>query len=170
MMIYAIIQEGTEQPDSPGEARGFYQDEQYHDRRVFAEALADQWWIATSRYGLTRPETVIEPYWTYGPHPDGCSFPDGPVDPERWSRDAWLMLHGESGKWFACDELIILADRDYVELLDRDRPVGSSPLESVRTFQNGTEAPEIRTPWVDLTEPADRREWIRNRLDKAGWL
>lgn len=156
--VYAIIQEGEEQVQKPSEAAYLFSDEGFSARRAFAELFTDRYWIATAEYSLTLPGSVVEPYETSISELEDNSPPE--ITPGSWSRKAWLILHGESAKWLNCDELVVLAGEPYVELL-------GDALDNARDVGFG-DPPEVSTPFVDMNEPEERKDWIDERLTEQG--
>jgi hypothetical protein len=139
MKRYAFVGCGAKKCDGETPARDKYTSDYFREKRRYAEQRCIRWWILSAEHGLIRPSTVIDDYDT---HIDD-------VDIEWWLRDVRLVIHADDSKWYACDELVVLAGQKYVNPLREE--LDELPCD-------------VRYPFDDTAGIGEQRAWLKDAI------
>jgi hypothetical protein len=88
-------------------AKDLYQSDWFNKAWVYAESVGPGWYILSAKYGLVRPDEMIEPY-------EKTLNTMGVSERQKWAR---LVKQQMDGRMPDADRIVVLAGQRYREFL-----------------------------------------------------
>lgn len=153
--LYALLGCGKAKAPGPRPAREKYTSDYFRQKREWAEANCERWWVLSAKFGAINPDREIDDY--------DVTIGDDEFDPERYRRQTYVMLRASDGKWMGDAELHALAGQKYIE-----------PLREM--FE--AHPCSVVFPFAETEGIGEQRAWLADELEEepdgeqsslAGW-